>query len=116
MRSLMRNALYIMRNGGVLSVGSRTRYPSSLTYYVLRMIGLDHHQRLAVLYGLGVLNQDTGDATRQFGLYWVHHLHGLDYAHLLAELPQVVRRDVRGLGGGGSPVEGARHGGHEQLL
>src|SRR3954471_7239081 len=105
-----------MRNVGVLGLVSKTHYPYSLTHYVLRMIGLYNHQRLAVLYGLGVLDQDAGYAARKLRLYLVHHLHGLDDAHGLAQVYRVVLTYIGRLAGGWGRVEGAHHGGHQQLL
>src|SRR5689334_22728768 len=60
-----------------------------------RSSGLDLEQRLAVLDGRAVLDQDADDRARDVGLDLVHQLHRLDDAQHLALLDLVVERRVR---------------------
>src|SRR5690348_13134233 len=54
----------------------------------------DLEQRLAVLDGSAVLDEDSDDRARSIGLDLVHELHRLDDAQHLALLDLVVERDI----------------------
>src|ERR1051326_927903 len=57
-------------------------------------IRIDPEQRLAVLDGLRVLDEDLAHDARELGLDFVHDLHRLDDAQDLALLDAIADRDV----------------------
>src|SRR5215831_562072 len=75
----------------------------------------DHHQRLAVLDRLGVLDHDRLDDPVLVGFDFVHELHGLDHADRLAHLDRVayLHKGLRARGAG--TVEGANHRGFDDV-
>src|SRR5260370_36501712 len=57
-------------------------------------IGVDSEEGLSELHGLGVLHQHLAHHTGDFGLDFVHDLHGFDDAHALARPAPPAPPDV----------------------
>ena len=69
--------------------------------------GFDSKEPVAEFYRLAVLDEDLDDGARNFGLDFVHELHGLDDAKHLARRDRVALLDERLSLGGGRAVESA---------